>query len=236
MINDFIHNELLKKILHPLDKEFLSYHNKDFVRKYVGLADRFITSKAALNLLNQRGGKVIVETGCVREKDNWADGQSTIVFADYARKHDAHLYTVDIKRENIEVAEEIVGNESVTYTAMDSIKYLESFKKNIDLLYLDSMDNPIQEMLKINKSYGGDIQDLTLDEAVERFGELLLPSQTHCLNELKAALPNLHRDSVVLIDDNWVPGGGKPRLAREWLFDNDWELLADWHQTLWIKK
>jgi hypothetical protein len=219
-----------------IDKEFLSFHNKDFLNTYKDLGGRLHTFKIALNLLNQRGGKVIVETGCQREGDNWNDGQSTRVFAEYARKHDTHLYTVDIKRENIELAEEIVGNESVTYTAMDSIKYIESFKKNIDLLYLDSVDVPIPEMRKINESYDEKIKDLKYEEIIERFEELLLPPQTHCLNEVKAALPNLHRDSIILIDDNWVPGGGKSRLAREWMFDNDWELLMDWQQTLWIKK
>ena len=219
-----------------IDKEFLSFHNKDFLDTYKDLGGRLHTFKIALNLLNQRGGKVIVETGCQRERDNWNDGQSTRVFADYARKHDTHLYTVDIKREYVELAEEIVGNESVTYTTMDSIKYIGDFKKNIDLLYLDSVDVPMPEMLKIQERSIGDIRDLSVDEAVERFGDLLLPAQTHCLNEIKAALPNLHRDSIILIDDNWIPGGGKPRLAREWLFDNDWELLMDWQQTLWIKK
>ena len=219
-----------------IDKEFLSFHNKDFLDTYKDLGGRLHTFKIALNLLNQRGGKVIVETGCQREKDNWNDAQSTRVFADYARKHDTHLYTVDIKKEYIELAEEIVGNESVTYTTMDSIKYIGDFKKNIDLLYLDSVDVPMPEMLKIQERSIGDIRDLSVDEAVERFGDLLLPAQTHCLNEIKAALPNLHRDSIILIDDNWIPGGGKPRLAREWLFDNDWELLMDWQQTLWIKK
>ena len=219
-----------------IDKEFLSFHNKDFLDTYKDLGGRLHTFKIALNLLNQRGGKVIVETGCQRERDNWNDGQSTRVFADYARKHDTHLYTVDIKKEYIELAEEIVGNESVTYTTMDSIKYIGDFKKNIDLLYLDSVDVPMPEMLKIQERSIGDIRDLSVDEAVERFGDLLLPAQTHCLNEIKAALPNLHRDSIILIDDNWIPGGGKPRLAREWLFDNDWELLMDWQQTLWIKK
>ena len=228
-----------KKMKHMIDKEFLSFHhNQDFAVIYGGLAGRLHTFKIALNLLNQRGGKVILETGCVREKDNWQDGQSTRVFADYARNHDTHLYTVDIKREYIELAQEIVGNESVTYTTMDSVKYIEDFKKNIDLLYLDSMDVPMMEMLKINEGYYGNMEDLSVELAQERFGELLLPAQTHCLNEIKAASPKLHRGSVILIDDNWVGGRimGKPRLAREWLFDNDWELLEDWQQTLWIKK
>jgi len=219
-----------------IDKDFLSFHNKDFLDTYKDLGGRLHTFKIALNLLNQRGGKVIVETGCQRERDNWNDGQSTRVFADYARKHDTHLYTVDIKREYIELAEEIVGNENVTYTTMDSIKYIGDFKKNIDLLYLDSVDVPMPEMLKAQERYIGDIRNLSVDEVVERFGDLLVPAQTHCLNEIKAALPNLHRDSIILIDDNWIPGGGKPRLAREWMFDNDWELLMDWQQTLWIKK
>ena len=219
-----------------IDKDFLSFHNKVFLNYYGELGGRLHTFKIALNLLNQRGGKVIVETGCQRERDNWEDGQSTRVFADYARKHDTHLYTVDIKKEYIALAEEIVGNENVTYTTMDSIKYIGDFKKNIDLLYLDSMDVAMPAMLKAQERYIGDIRDLSVDEAVERFGDLLLPAQTHCLNEIKAALPNLHRDSIILIDDNWIPGGGKPRLAREWLFDNDWELLMDWQQTLWIKK
>jgi hypothetical protein len=48
-------------------------------------------------------------------------------------------------------------------------------------------------------------------------------------------LPNLHDKSVILIDDNGMAGGGKPRLAKDILIELGYTCLYDWQQTLWIK-
>ena len=118
-----------------------------------------------------------------------------------------------------------------------------SLSQPIDLLYLDSFDYPI-----LTNSYqedGGtvdidkattEVEGMSEEDVIKKHLEVIMPCQEHCLKELEAALPNLHKKSIVLIDDNNLAGGGKPRLAREWLLDNGWELLIDYQQTLWIRK
>jgi len=80
----------------------------------------------------------------------------------------------------------------------------------IDLLYLDSFDYP-------------EGPDDALRDA----------SQQHCRNELEAALPFLAPSAIVLIDDGDLPGGGKPRLAKERLAQLGWTCVLDEYQTLW---
>ena len=64
-------------------------------------------------------------------------------------------------------------------------------------------------------------------------------SQRHCLNRgeertrVAAALPSLSAAAIVLIDDGDLPGGGKPRLAKELLSKLSWTCVIDDYQTLW---
>jgi hypothetical protein len=228
------------------------YADKDwFTKKYSAKsAVRFSTFKTALNLFMQRGGGTIVETGCVRQADDYGAGMSTVMFCDYLSQHGGHIWTVDLSPKNIAICADLTKEfESViTLVADDSIHFLQNlstvngFPGSIDLLYLDSYDYPYGDLLDI---YGGKtdiskavatLQSMTEEAILAAHSELILPCQTHCLNELVAAAPFLHDKSIILIDDNMLSGGGKPRLAKQWLMNNNYELLYDGMQTLWIKR
>jgi hypothetical protein len=108
------------------------------------------------------------------------------------------------------------------------------FSGRIDLLYLDSFDFPFAELLE--HAGRDELAQLDDDAVAERFPDLILPPQRHCLAELEAARPYLGEQSIVLIDDNDFPGGGKARLARRRLYEWGWTCLLDLQQTVWIAR
>ena len=112
-----------------IDYKFLSFHESDFSEKYGQLGEKFHSFRIALNLFHQREGRIIVETGCQREVDDWGAGQSTKIFGEYVSKYDAFLYTVDISLEKLYIAEEIAGNTNIEYVNMDSLQFLKTFDK-----------------------------------------------------------------------------------------------------------
>jgi hypothetical protein len=90
----------------------------------------------------------IVETGCVRQQDNWAgDGQSTILFDRYAEFHPrSAVFSVDRDPEAAALCRSLVGGH-VRIHAGDRLAYLKSLADHppaglefLDLLYLDSFD------------------------------------------------------------------------------------------------
>ena len=216
-----------------IDYNFLSFHESDFSERYEKLGEKFHSFRISLNLFHQRKGRIIVETGCQREVADWGAGQTTKIFGEYVSKYDAFLYTVDINLENLKIAEQISGNNNIEYVNMDSVEFLKNFTQNIDLLYLDSFDFPLHELFA---RFGEDMFKMSFTEVVSKSQDILLPCQIHCLNELVSAEDKLHENSILLIDDNSQVGGGKPRLARDWLFSNGWEMIMDWEQTLWHRK
>ena len=92
---------------------------------------------------------IIVETGCLRIKDNFeGDGQSTLLFDYYTqfRGKGSKVYTVDIDPEATKNCSEMVS-KNVDITTADSVGYLNKLskkfydeKKNVSLFYLDSFD------------------------------------------------------------------------------------------------
>lgn len=198
-------------------KDFV-YWGDWFSKKYrflIGEGVRYPSMKIALNLLNQRGGKVIVETGTTRARNDFGGaGMATIFFGDYAQHYDAHVWTVDILPEAINLAKELTVEYSnyITYVTDDSLHFLEIFNQPIDLLYLDSYDYPIDE----NE-------------------ELAFESQSHQLKEFKASEHLLHDKSIVVLDDNAWPKGGKCKLTKDYLIEKGWECLWDDFQSVWIK-
>ncbi len=92
---------------------------------------------------------IIVETGCLRIKDNFeGDGQSTLLFDYYTqfRGKGSKVYTVDINPEATKNCSEMVS-KNVDITTADSVGYLNKLskkfydeKKNVSLFYLDSFD------------------------------------------------------------------------------------------------
>jgi hypothetical protein len=199
--------------------EFLQWRDW-FSVKYrflVGEAVRYFSMKTALNILHQRGGMNIVETGTIRaENDFSGGGNSTYLFGDYAQHYDKKFWTVDILPEAIELSKKITEgfNSHTTFVLSDSILFLKTFPEKIDLLYLDSMDCPITDVPGSRE---------------------LLASQRHQRYEIEAAWDKLHDKSVVLLDDNDFTNGGKCPLTIDFLESKGWINLINDKQSLWIK-
>ena len=74
---------------------------------------------------------IIVETGCLRVKDNFLDGQSTLLFDKYtlARGKESKVYTVDINQNSTNTCKKIVSN-NVEIATDDSVHYLNTLCNN----------------------------------------------------------------------------------------------------------
>lgn len=208
-----------------IDRELFASRSGWFDRSYRSRLDgRFPTMKLAFNLLLQRPNPTVVETGCIRLAEDFGAGCSTVLFCEFLQRYGGYLLSVDINPTNVELAAQLTSEwRSVRELFLDdSIHFLEStlrafprFPGTIDLLYLDSLDYPLQQLLDLCARDGLPLHD---DEAIAaRYPELVLPPQQHCLAELRAAQTLLTDNSIVLIDDNDLPGGGKSRLARKQL-------------------
>jgi predicted O-methyltransferase YrrM len=182
------------------------------------LGRRYRTMSTALELVLARSGadRTLVETGCVRERNDYSAGYSTVLFGEFLTRHGGTLHTVDLSEKNMTLCRRLTKRYAahVRYHVGDSAAFLAGWGTQhaapIDLLYLDSFDYPEGP-----------------DDA------LRTASQVHCRAELEAALPFLAPQAVVLIDDGDLPGGGKPRLAKERLAELGWTCVIDDYQTLW---
>lgn len=189
----------------------------EWIEQYKTQSDsRFPTFKKAFELLNERNGEVIVETGCIRQKDDWGAGMSTFLFGEYAKLFGAKVWTDDISQVNIDCCKEVTKDftNEITYVVDDSLRFLRNFNQMIDLLYLDSMDCPLID----------DPNDLSV-----------LQSQNHQLSEIQLALPKLKETSLVLLDDCQFMNGGKGKLTRMFLKAEGWTELLNGQQSLWSK-
>jgi hypothetical protein len=225
-------------------KRAMSYDGWFTKRYQENLGLRFSTMKAAVSLYLQRPRNVIVETGTTRLEDDWGGGMSTLVLGEVADTFKSKLYTVDIDGYNMDVSRKITTQykNSIEYVVSDSVEFFQKYSGDpIGLLYLDSYDYPYGELLDI---YGGktdiNVAKLILgkmseEEIVEKHGHIIRASQNHCLNELRAALPHTTADTVILIDDCDLPGGGKGRTAKNFLANQGYTCVLDNYQSLWIK-
>ena len=175
------------------------------------------TFRRTMELMEDRKASVLVETGVARYGmlHTKSDGASTIVFGLWAKHHNALLYSVDIDKEAVAKGQQAVDQMDISRNVMlhvsDSVNYLDAFQKNIDFLYLDSYDY--------------DPKDILIQKA----------SQEHHLKEIKAAKDKLHDNSIVLIDDCHLSGGGKGKLAIKYLTNAGWKIDMNKYQVLLIK-
>lgn len=172
---------------------------------------RYFTFKVAISLFLQRGLKNIVETGCQRNMIDWGAGNSSLIFAETLNDFPdrGKLHTVDISEKNLMVCYEVTKNfKNTILYAGDSVAFLSQFNEEVGLLYLDSFD------------YEAHLQ---------------LESQEHQLKEIKAIYPRLHDKTVIFLDDNDFPNGGKTRLTKEFLQAEGWICVLDHQQTVWIR-
>jgi len=126
---------------------------------------------------------IIVETGCLRVKDNFLDGQSTLLFDKYtlSRGEQSKVYTVDINPNSTKVCKQVVSN-NVEITTDDSVRYLNNLTSNflenktkVSMFYLDSFD--------VDWRY-------------------TYPSAAHHLKELTSIMRLLNNDTLIVVDDS----------------------------------
>ncbi|MBS0652645.1 MAG: class I SAM-dependent methyltransferase [Verrucomicrobia bacterium] len=174
---------------------------------------RHPTFQYALNQIIKRNFKIIVETGTARNgnKNCIGDGCSTVIWSDWAKLLGGYVYSVDIDPEALRQSKQACGCglSNVEFVCSDSVAYLHNFGNQIDFLYLDSYD------------YDFNNPD---------------PSQQHHLKEIMAAYPYLNEQSVVLIDDCDLPGGGKGKLVIEYLLERGWKIAMSGYQVVMVYK
>lgn len=236
----------MARISTDIIENFLPWRGGWFRKKYfdkLQLGNRFHTTKAALNLLYQRKGWSIVETGCQRLPDDWGAGCSTTVFADVIARHGGSFHSIDISKDSIRLCQDLLGYRTdVTFHNADAVEGLKAFDQRIDLLYLDSLDYPYGDILR---QHGGaedihaaiEIVNKIPDEKIlKEYGDIIIPCQEHQVKELEAASPHLVDTSIILLDDCDLPAGGKCRLSKSWLLRRGWILVLETSQSLWIKR
>jgi hypothetical protein len=175
------------------------------------LGVRAQTMYQALLLAVARNARTLVETGTARKPNNWmGDGQSTVVFGHYCQKYGGRLWTCDISEQAIASSRQVSAafRDSIEYVASDSVEFLRKFDRPIDLLYLDSFDFP---------------DDPTGDHN---------PPQDHAVREAQAALPHLHNQSIILVDDCGLRQGGKGGKVVPFLLGEGWQVIGLSYQIL----
>ena len=185
-------------------------------RKY-NFAKRRGTLRRTLELLDQRRGNTLVETGVARHglRATRSDGASTIVFGLWAGRNNARLHSVDIDPDAVETAREELRDQQledcVSLYVSDSVQFLEKFDEAVDFLYLDSFDYDVR------------------DPDQQR------QSQEHHLKEFRAIENRLHDNSIVLIDDCRRPGGGKGKLVIAYMLERGWKVAMNEFQVLLLR-
>jgi hypothetical protein len=138
----------------------------------------------------------IIETGSTRKPNNWKDGNSGGIFADFVSRTGGFVRSVDIDAEAVTAANEHIDSQYHLATCSDSVAWLNNLTDldQVDLFYLDSRD------VKWVDDRG---------------------SAEHHLKEFLAIEPHLNRDCVVAIDDNsFLANGqrtGKGRVIYQYL-------------------
>lgn len=175
---------------------------------------RAITFKKVLDLLNERVAKVLVETGTSRRglHATKGDGAATFVFGKWAKENGAHMFSVDINSDSVQKCEAELSKSNldqfVSVTVQDSLIYLKEFQQKIDFLYLDSYDYSRTDV------------------------EIQQRSQEHHLKEFQIVEEKLHTNTIVLIDDCGLPGGGKGKLVIAYMKSKGWTIVMNEYQVL----
>ncbi|AUP81059.1 class I SAM-dependent methyltransferase [Flavivirga eckloniae] len=178
---------------------------------------RRVTFAKTLKLLDERKAKMIIETGTSRLglQNTKGDGAATIVFGKWAQQNNAKMHSVDISEDSVNGAQNEVNiqglNDTVTVHLNDSLEFLRTFEEPVDFLYLDSYDYSKTDT------------------------EIQVKSQEHHLKEFQLIENKLHDNSIVLIDDCGLPGGGKGKTVVEYMQKKDWKVLIDAYQILLVK-
>ena len=162
-------------------------NNLDFYKWFNSIANKLGNREISFRKIfkyldSQPTPIIIVETGCLRVKDNFLDGQSTLIFDKYtlSRGENSKVFTVDVNKESTENCKKVVS-DNVEITTEDSVRYLNNLSSNflrnktkVSMFYLDSFD--------VDWRY-------------------VYPSAAHHLKELTSITRLLDENTLVVVDD-----------------------------------
>ncbi len=163
-----------------------------------------------VNHLKGVDNPLIVETGCIRESEDYGAGCSTEIFDQYLNENGGRFYSVDNSPTNVIFAKTQVTNKNTNIVLSDSVAFLKQFNKDekIDLLYLDSYD---------------------FYEGIEH------ESSLHHIFELLAICPSLTEKTMVVVDDNFGDKG-KGYYIKQYMDLIGNERIYDGYQWIWMWK
>ena len=183
---------------------------------------------------------IIVETGCLRIKNNFSDGQSTLLFDKYTqyRKNNSKVYTVDIDPKATKVCSENVS-EHVSIHTGDSVKYLNELSKDliknkneVSLFYLDSFDC---DWKAPEQSAQHHLKELVSIKKILKKDTLVVVDDSPIIGYLEQS--KTKNGAFDLIKPGLVPGptiSGKGNLVHEYAVHTGAKMLFSNYQTGWI--
>lgn len=206
----------MKSFLSTFDKEYAGLLNPKINWVKRGMTENFLQRsqgfRIIFDLLETKNNSTynILETGTLRNKGQWKDGQSSFLFQEFIKHNNGHLFSVDLNPVACDQAKIHLDSNICSIHCGDSVEYLTSNTWNdFDLFYLDSYDvkwdNPI-------------------------------PSAEHHLKEFKVIERYLKEGTVVAIDDNDHYNGsrtGKGLLIYEYLKNKGIMPLYDGYQIIY---
>jgi hypothetical protein len=183
----------------------------------------------------------IVETGCLRVKNNFSgDGQSTLLFDKYTqfRGNGSKVYTVDIDPEATKICSEVVSND-VTISTADSIGYLNDLtnkfydeKKEVSFFYLDSFD---LDWKSPGSSCEHHLKELVSIKKILKKETLVVVDDSPMKGYLQQS--KLKKGAVDIVPFGLVPKptiSGKGTLVHEYAMQVGAKVLFSNYQTGWI--
>ena len=184
---------------------------------------------------------IIVETGCLRIKDNFSgDGQSTLLFDKYTqfRNKNSKVYTVDIDPKATKACSEIVS-KNVSINTGDSVKYLNDLTENfikedvhVSLFYLDSFDLNWKSPEQSSQHH---LKELVSIKKILKKETLVVVDDSPIIGYLKQS--KIKKENLELIKPGLVPAptiAGKGNLVHEYACDVGAKILFSSYQTAWI--
>jgi len=183
---------------------------------------------------------IIVETGCLRIKNNFSDGQSTLLFDKYTqfRKNNSKVFTVDIDPNATKVCSENVSKQVSIHTG-DSVNYLNELTKDfiekkidVSLFYLDSFDC---DWKAPEQSAQHHLKELVSIKKILKKDTLVVVDDSPIIGYLQQS--KTKNDAFDLIKPGLVPGptiSGKGNLVHEYAVHTGAKMLFSNYQTGWI--
>ena len=157
-------------------------------------------------LMAESSKPTIVETGTIRnhlDTYKYGDGHSTLRFAEFVSRFGGELYSVDIDPMAVVVSKALVGKEfpdsmeSIHIIESDSVAFLESFEKPIDVLYLDSA-NDANLILNEAKAALGCLHEDSIILIDDCFCEIR--KETHGIQKGDLVIPFLEENGWTMIN------------------------------------